>query len=136
MSEKRGLYNKYNVTKADGTPIDPHAVYIVLRIDDGEYLEACRKGVWAFAQDVMYKNTKLGQDLLDLLDTLEGANEKRVYRISLESLEGDMVCDDEESAIKTAKEMLSELGESDCIVITAETMTQDEIDNMPEFTGW
>jgi hypothetical protein len=31
--EKRGLYNKYKVTKVDGSPVDPRATYFVLRVD-------------------------------------------------------------------------------------------------------
>lgn len=30
------LYEKYVVTKKDGTPIDPDAVYFVLRVDNDE----------------------------------------------------------------------------------------------------
>src|SRR6187401_1233276 len=41
-----GLYNRYKVSKTDGTPIDPKAVYFVLRLDghghDREHIEACR----------------------------------------------------------------------------------------------
>ena len=29
----QGLYNKYTITKTDGTPVDPNAQYFVLRID-------------------------------------------------------------------------------------------------------
>ena len=33
MSEQQGLYNKFIISKADGSPIDPKAKYIVLRYD-------------------------------------------------------------------------------------------------------
>ena len=33
MTEKQGLYDKYIITKTDGSPVDPHAQYFVLRID-------------------------------------------------------------------------------------------------------
>ena len=33
MSEQQGLYGKFIISKADGSPIDPKAKYIVLRYD-------------------------------------------------------------------------------------------------------
>ena len=56
MSE--GLYKKYNVTKANGTPNDPRAKYFVLRIDnDLDALIAALR--WARAKG----NDKLFNDL-------------------------------------------------------------------------
>lgn len=62
-----GLYNKYNVSKADGSPVDPEAIYIVLRVDKGEYVHACRAGVMAFARAVRPINPQLHDDLVELL---------------------------------------------------------------------
>jgi hypothetical protein len=59
----KGLYQKYVVQKADGSPLDPDAEYIVLRIDRGVYVEACRAGVAEFARAVRPLNPILADDL-------------------------------------------------------------------------
>ena len=33
-SHKTGLYGKYQIKKADGSPVDPDANYFILRIDN------------------------------------------------------------------------------------------------------
>lgn len=49
-----GLHRRYNVTKANGEPVDPGSIYFVARIDDGGddhvHLEACRNAVRAYCQ--------------------------------------------------------------------------------------
>ncbi len=68
----KGLYNKYIIKKANGTPVSPEARYIVLRIDSGKYVEACRKGVMAFAEAVKPQNPDLAIDLeIELLGYVE-----------------------------------------------------------------
>jgi hypothetical protein len=67
----RGFFEKYQVRKADGTPTDEGAVYLVLRLDEGEYLDACRAGARAFAAAVAEENSRLSVDLDILLWTLE-----------------------------------------------------------------
>lgn len=43
MVDEKGFYPKYNVTKTDGSDIDPNAKYIVLRYDrDDDYGEITR----------------------------------------------------------------------------------------------
>ena len=75
MSEKesgmKGLYNKYVISKTSGKPIDPMARFIVLRIDDGRYVYACRAGAAAFAEAVREKNPLLADDILLLLQALK-----------------------------------------------------------------
>jgi hypothetical protein len=66
----KGLYKKYNISKANGSATDPDAIYIVLRIDKGEYVEACRAGVVEFALAVDAMNHQLAQDLVDLVKRL------------------------------------------------------------------
>ncbi len=58
----RGLYNKYIVTKADGSPIDPEAQYFVLRIDNDfdAFMAVLR---WADEKG----NNKLFEDLIDVI---------------------------------------------------------------------
>ncbi len=59
----KGLYQKYIVTKTSGDPVDLDAQYIILRIDSGEYVDACRIGVRAFAEAVEPFNHELSWDL-------------------------------------------------------------------------
>lgn len=66
--EERGLYRKYRISKADGSSVDPHAKYFVLRLDSGAEVEACRAAAYAFA--FKCKNRKLALDLLDVLGKL------------------------------------------------------------------
>ena len=63
----KGFYSKYIVLKADGSPVDPEAQYVVLRIDDGTYVDACRAGVQAFADRVRRENPQLADGLEDAL---------------------------------------------------------------------
>ena len=63
----KGLYDKYIVTKVSGKPVDPNARFIVLRVDGGQYVNACRAGVAAFAEAVREKNPILAKDLQDML---------------------------------------------------------------------
>ncbi len=59
----KGLYAKYIVTKASGKPLAPTFFAIVLRIDGGRYLNACRAGVAAFAEAVRGDNPILADDI-------------------------------------------------------------------------
>ena len=60
MEKGRGLYRKYEVRKADGTPVDPHAIYFTLRIDTDRhawvairaYIESCREEEPELAADL------------------------------------------------------------------------------------
>ena len=69
--KEQGLYQKYVVTKASGKPIPPEAEFIVLRIDDGRYVGACRAGVAAFAARVRVDNPTLSNDLFARLKAYE-----------------------------------------------------------------
>lgn len=60
---KKGLYQKYIVTKTNGKPLDPEAEFIVLRIDGGQYVDACRVGAAAFAEAVRPLNEILAHDI-------------------------------------------------------------------------
>jgi len=61
--DERGLYQKYIISKANGEPLDPNFYAIVLRIDGGRYVDACRNGVLAFASEVRSLNEQLAHDL-------------------------------------------------------------------------
>ncbi len=56
----RGFYDKYRVTKADLTPVDPRADYVVLRIDNDIHAQAAAK---AYAQSVKGSNPVLAEDM-------------------------------------------------------------------------
>ena len=65
----KGLYEKYIIAKASGKPLNDGFYAIVLRIDGGRYLKACRAGVRAFADAVREENHILAEDLdLKLLE--------------------------------------------------------------------
>ena len=59
----KGLYDKYIIQKASGKPLEPSFYAIVLRIDGGRYLDACRAGVTAFAESVRGENPLLADDI-------------------------------------------------------------------------
>lgn len=58
----KGLHQRYVIAKADGTPVDPNAVYFVLRIDkngdDPAHLEACRDAIIAYCDAVQSGDPK------------------------------------------------------------------------------
>jgi len=68
---EKGLYKKYLIYKTSGKPIDPNAEFIVLRIDGGRYLHACRAGAAAFAEAVREHNPRLANDIQAKLEDLE-----------------------------------------------------------------
>uniref|UniRef100_A0A6M3JGF9 Uncharacterized protein n=1 Tax=viral metagenome TaxID=1070528 RepID=A0A6M3JGF9_9ZZZZ len=61
--ELKGLYRKYIVTKTSGKPLVDGWDGIILRIDGGRYVEACRAGATAFAEAVKEENPKLYKDI-------------------------------------------------------------------------
>lgn len=46
----KGLYGKYNISKANGEPTDPNAQYFVLRLDTDKH---ARAAVNAYADSIM-----------------------------------------------------------------------------------
>jgi len=59
----KGLYYKYNIEKTNGKPFADGFYAIVLRIDGGQYVDACRAGAFEFAQSVREENEELWKDL-------------------------------------------------------------------------
>jgi len=55
-----GLYSKYIIQKSDGTPVDPKAEYIVLRIDTDKY---ARMAVRYYANRLLIDNPQLSEDI-------------------------------------------------------------------------
>lgn len=51
----KGLHQRYKITKVDGSPTDPRAVYFVLRLDgfgdDPGHIRACREAALAYVRE-------------------------------------------------------------------------------------
>jgi hypothetical protein len=66
MKNKR-LLHKYNITKANGDPVDLDAEYFVLRLDenqkDKEHFIACRKAIITYANEIENYLPELSKDL-------------------------------------------------------------------------
>lgn len=62
MENGKGLFKKYVVTKADGSPVDPKAVYFVLRLDTDETARGA-----AYHYLTRTRDLKLAHQLIDLL---------------------------------------------------------------------
>jgi len=89
MSEK-GIYGKYKIEKTDGSPVDPDAVYFVLRLDTDECARiAARK----YADCVRGSNWTLGSELDMLVDKCTpkdtSAEEKVAEALSFVAIFGD-----------------------------------------------
>jgi hypothetical protein len=63
-----GLYNKYNITKTNGNPLDRHSEYFILRLDDGggpSHVNACRKAILVYANEIKSYLPELSSDLIE-----------------------------------------------------------------------
>ena len=76
MDNQKGLWDKYIITKSSGKPLADGFYAIVLRIDGGRYLKACREGVKTFADYVRDENPELADDL-----------EEKIWQLELDCLE-------------------------------------------------
>ena len=74
--EQRGLYGKYVVTKADGSPTDPDAEYLVLRLDAGEHVAACRRAALTFSSWVRDANPQLADDIAAWVEKMDAEHPK------------------------------------------------------------
>ncbi len=65
----KGLHQRYIVAKSNGKPVDPKAEYFVLRVDkngnDPKHIDACRKAVLTYAENIRECLPELAQDLID-----------------------------------------------------------------------
>jgi len=72
-SNPRGFHQRFNLSKVDGTPIDPEAVYFVLRLDgkgrDPKHIAACRKAALAYADAIESSLPVLASDLRKICNT-------------------------------------------------------------------
>lgn len=62
-----GLYRKYSITKANGSPCDSNAKYFVLRLDwngsDKDHVEACRMAARAYIKNAPERLQKVASEL-------------------------------------------------------------------------
>lgn len=75
----QGLFEKYVVSKADGSEVDPEAMYFVLRVDTDP---AARAAAMAYADACAPVNGILARDLRDLIETIEPDTGLYTHRIS------------------------------------------------------
>lgn len=65
--KSQGIVHRYNVTKADGSAVDPKAEYFVLRLDEGGgdpiHIAACRKAIAVYADAIHDHLPELAKDI-------------------------------------------------------------------------
>jgi len=65
----KGLHQRYVVSKMSGEPIDAMAEYFILWLDSGgsdtKHIEACRKAVLKYAEEIKEHLPELSKDLVD-----------------------------------------------------------------------
>jgi hypothetical protein len=67
-----GLKHKYNLTKADGRPVDPNGKYFILKINshDPHHRKTCQAALAIYAEEIYKINSKLANDLTRLLGSV------------------------------------------------------------------
>lgn len=70
QDDKYGIYGKYLIAKADGTPVYPDAQYFVLRLDTDIH---ARRAIMAYAESVEIENGTLSSELRTWAVELEQA---------------------------------------------------------------
>lgn len=68
----KGLYKKYQVSKTDGSPMDPNSDYFVLRADKDPH---ARKVLRVYAESIKDENPILSKDIFEMLRTYEDFNQ-------------------------------------------------------------
>lgn len=61
-----GLHHRYNVKKADGTPVDPENEYFLLKLKgkgSKGHIEASRKAILKYADEIEFHKPKLANDI-------------------------------------------------------------------------
>lgn len=71
-----GLYNKYLISKVDGSPINPENIYFVLKLKDVEasnqaHIAASRKAALVYANEIESCLPQLAADLREFLNVIE-----------------------------------------------------------------
>lgn len=66
-----GLFGKYHIERTDGTPIEPGNQYFVLKLEgegNPKHIEACRKAIVVYANEIYRELPELANDLLRRYD--------------------------------------------------------------------
>lgn len=79
--EPKGLYSKYNVTKADGTPIEDNDIFVLRPGKDFAAVAAMR----AYALAVATTNPKLSQEINDWMTSLQWEGDKEPGQVLFEA---------------------------------------------------
>ena len=70
IGKNKGLYNRYQIAKTSGRPIDPKAKYFVMRYDnDGDdkiHIQACQLAIRVYAYAIKGHLDQLSENLLNL----------------------------------------------------------------------
>lgn len=73
-----GLHARYQVTKSDGSPTDPNAVYFVLRLDyggsDHAHVQACRAAAVRWCECAPSHLRRVADELMSRLLEDQGAD--------------------------------------------------------------
>lgn len=64
LDERKGLYGKYRIEKADGSPVDPKAIYFTLRLDTDQH---ARAAIRAYIESCRAEQPELARDLEKVL---------------------------------------------------------------------
>lgn len=60
-----GLHRKYRIEKTDGSPVDAHADYFVLRLDTDKH---ARHAARTYARSIEHSNPELARDIRNRCD--------------------------------------------------------------------
>lgn len=74
MDEPKGLFGKYVIEKADGSPVDRKALYFTLRLDTDPF---ARLAVRRYAEACREERPELARDLEKVLERLEKELERK-----------------------------------------------------------
>jgi hypothetical protein len=90
----KGLHQRYHISKSNGKPVDPKAEYFVLRIDengkDPKHIEACRKAVITYAENIRECLPELADDLIErygtkqcnIVDVSHRIERRKVFKVA------------------------------------------------------
>lgn len=120
---REGLYGKYRISKADGSPVDPNADYFVLRLDTDP---VARRAALEYSYMTPDRNLAIG-----LQERIAKHNPKMTDCINLQffGLEHPRVwqiTEERKAAILHCKRMLAFLKEDDAPCYDVEKITKDE----------
>lgn len=75
-----GFHQRYIVTKASGEPVDPDAVYLVLRLDNGgkdkEHVRACRIAAVHYACAAPPHMKQMADELMEKLRRFQNESQR------------------------------------------------------------